>query len=430
MQPRKILREVILGKNTLVSPRATYKSAMLRGKLCLVFILVTTVYIFIDWSKGVTGFEIYYITGGLIGFTSFWLNRLGRYKASNLVLILVANLLVYIFASSDTYKAGTYFYFMIVSLVSLSLFGIEGRWYALVFCLISFGLFIAAYVFEIKVVEMSAEQKALVYSEPYIQTTFLTNFTIAFIVSLSILYFLLDINHYSENEIMRKNELLSKTNQELDRFVYSASHDLKAPLSSMQGLIEIAQRTDDPEEVKLCLKMMKDRIHSLDSFILEIIDYSRNSRLEVKKDKFNLLNLAMEVADNLRYAEGFEDIYIKYDIPKEMEIEGDRARLKVVLNNLVGNSFKYHDPLKQNPFIEIRATKKKDLKIDIIDNGMGIAQEHTSKIFDMFYRASEKSKGSGLGLYIVKETIQKMSGSIKVESELGQTTKFSILLPA
>jgi signal transduction histidine kinase len=395
MEPRKILRDFILGKNTLISPRATYKSAMLRGQLCLVFILVTTVYIFIDWSKGVTGFEVFYITGTLIGLTSFWLNRKGKYKASNLVLILVANLLVYVFSSNDTYKAGTYIYFIITSLVSLSLFGFEGRWYALVFCLFSFGLFIIAYVLEINMVQMTPEQKILVYSEAYIRTTFITNFTIAFVVSISIFYFLLDVNHYSENEIMRKNELLSKTNQELDRFVYSASHDLKAPLSSMQGLIEIAQRTDDPEEVKLCLTMMKDRVLSLDAFILEIIDYSR-----------------------------------KYDMPKELEAETDRARLKVVLNNLVGNSFKYHDPSKQNPVIEISAFKYKELRIDIKDNGIGIAQEHVSKVFDMFYRASEKSKGSGLGLYIVKETIQKMAGTIMVESQLGQQTKVSISLPA
>jgi signal transduction histidine kinase len=430
MEPRKILRDFILGRNTLISPRATYKSAMLRGQLCLVFILVTIVYIFIDWSKGVTGFEIFYITGALIGFTSFWLNRTGRYKAANLVLILAANVLVYIFASNDTYKAGTYSYFIIVSLVSLSLFGFEGRLYAFGFSLISFGLFICAYVLEIKVVQMTPEQKLLVYSEAYIRTTFITNFAIAFIVSISIFYFLLDVNHYSENEIMRKNELLSKTNQELDRFVYSASHDLKAPLSSMQGLIEIAQRTDDPEEVKLCLTMMKDRVLSLDAFILEIIDYSRNSRLDVKKEKFNLMSLVMEVVDNLRYAEGFEDIYVKYDIPKELEAETDRARLKVVLNNLVGNSFKYHDPSKQNPVIEISAFKYKELRIDIKDNGIGIAEEHVGKVFDMFYRASEKSKGSGLGLYIVKETIQKMAGTIVVESQLGQETKVSISLPA
>ena len=116
-----------------------------------------------------------------------------------------------------------------------------------------------------------------------------------------IFHFLLSINFHSENEILVKNDLLSKTNQELDRFVYSASHDLKAPLSSMLGLIEVAQRTDDPEEIKMCLGMMRGRINILDDFIREIIDYSRNARLELKKDKFSLLELTKEVVDGLLF---------------------------------------------------------------------------------------------------------------------------------
>jgi signal transduction histidine kinase len=430
MNFRNTLRDFIIGRGTFISPHAAYKSAMLRGQLCLVFILVTLLYIFIDWSKDVTGFVIYYGIGAVIGMVSFWLNRIGKHNASTIVLLFMANMLAYIFASNDTYKAGTYIYFIITSLVALSLFGFEGRWSALLFCLLSFALFIAAYVLEIKVVSITPEQAVLVYSEAYVRTTFITNFSIALIISASIFYFLLDVNHYSENEIMRKNELLSKTNQELDRFVYSASHDLKAPLSSMQGLIEIAQRTEDPEEVKTCLGMMKERVLNLDAFILEIIDYSRNSRLELKKEKFNLMNLVMEVVDSLRYAEGFENIYLKYNMPKELEIESDRSRLKVVLNNLIGNSLKYHDPAKDNPLVEISATSQNsDFKIEIQDNGLGIATEHTPKIFDMFYRASEKSKGSGLGLYIVKETVEKMNGKISVESQLGRGTKFTVFLP-
>jgi signal transduction histidine kinase len=429
MNFRNTLRDFIIGRGIFISSRPAYKSAMLRGQLCLVFISVTVLYIFIDWSKGVTGFEIFYLVGAVIGMVSFWLNRIGKHKASNIVLLFAANALAYIFASNDTHKAGTYIYFIVTSLVAFSLFGFEGRRKAFLFSLLSFALFIAAYILEIKVITITPEQAVLVYSEGYIRTTFITNFSIALMVSSCIFYFLLDVNHYSENEIMRKNELLSKTNQELDRFVYSASHDLKAPLSSMQGLIDIAQRTDDPEEVKMCLRMMKERVLNLDAFILEIIDYSRNSRLELKKEKFNLMDLVMEVVDSLRYAEGFENIYLKYNMPRELEIESDRSRLKVVLNNLIGNSLKYHDPAKENPLIEISAVQQNGrLKIEIQDNGVGIATEHTPKVFDMFYRASEKSKGSGLGLYIVKETVEKMNGRISVESQLGSGTKFTVQL--
>jgi signal transduction histidine kinase len=178
------------------------------------------------------------------------------------------------------------------------------------------------------------------------------------------------------------------------------------------------------------LGMMKDRVHNLDDFIKEIIDYSRNSRLELKKDIFSLMELMKEVVDGLRYAEGFENIYIIYSMSSELEMVSDRSRLKVVLNNLIGNAFKYHDPAKENPLIEISASKQNgELKIEIKDNGLGISPEHQPKVFDMFYRASEKSKGSGLGLYIVKETIEKMSGIISVESQLSKGTTFTVQLP-
>ncbi len=429
MEFRKIIRNIILGEGNYISTRALYKSAMLRGQLCLVFALVAFIYIFIDQANGVTGFVTFYVTAAIVAIVAFWLNRIGKYTPSNLILLFMANLLVYQFASNDTHRAGTYIYFVITSLAALSLFGYQGRWFGLFFCFLSLGLFVCSYIFEIKMVRLSPEQAALVYAEEYVRTTFITNFIIALTISVSIFYFLLDVNHYSENEILIKNEQLSKTNQELDRFVYSASHDLKAPLSSMLGLIEIAQRTEDPEEIQTCLGMMKDRVNNLDDFIKEIIDYSRNSRLELKKDIFSLMDLMKEVVDGLRYAEGFENIYVIYSVSSELEIVSDRSRLKVVLNNLIGNAFKYHDPAKENPLIEISASKQNgELKIEIKDNGLGIAPEHQPKVFDMFYRASEKSKGSGLGLYIVKETIEKMSGKISVESQLKGTT-FTVQLP-
>lgn len=431
MNLRGVIRNIVIGKGNFIATRATYKSAMLRGQLCVLFAFVSILYNFIDRFNGVTGFEIFYITSAIVALAGFWLNRIGKYTPANLILIFMANLLVYQFASNDTYRAGTYIYFIITSLSALSLFGYQERWLGLSFCFLSLCLFIASYVFEIKIVHLSQEQAAVVYSEQYVRTTFITNFIIALIVSVSIFYFLLEVNHYSENEILLKNDQLSKTNQELDRFVYSASHDLKAPLSSMLGLIEIAQRTEDPEEVKTCLGMMKERVNNLDDFIKEIIDYSRNSRLELKKDNFLLMDLMKEAVDGLRYAEGFENIYIIYNISSDLEVISDRRRMKVVLNNLIGNSFKYHDPAKENPMIEIVAIKENgDFKIEIKDNGLGIATEHQSKVFDMFYRASEKSKGSGLGLYIVKETIEKMSGKISVDSELGKGTRFIVQLPS
>ncbi len=235
----------------------------------------------------------------------------------------------------------------------------------------------------------------------------------------------------AEQQVLEQNVLLAKTNAELDRFVYSTSHDLKAPLSSVLGLISIAEKTQDSEEVRHCLNMMKERIHHLEEFIHEIIDYSRNSRVEVKRLPTNLYQLINDVVENLRHAEGSENIFVKYDIPKDLDLKTDEGRLKVVLNNLIGNSIKYSDPGKVDQFISVKTSlEQAQVRIFIEDNGLGISEEHHSKIFDMFYRASEKSQGSGLGLYIVKETVQKLGGEISFESTPGEGTRFEIIIPS
>jgi len=235
----------------------------------------------------------------------------------------------------------------------------------------------------------------------------------------------------AEQQVLDQNILLAKTNAELDRFVYSTSHDLRAPLSSVLGLISIAEKTQDPEEVRHCLTMMKERIHHLEEFIREIIDYSRNSRVEVKRTPTNLYQLINDVVENLRHAQGSENIFVKYDIPKDLDLKTDGSRLKVVLNNLIGNSIKYSDQEKENQFISVKTSQEQDqVKIFIEDNGVGISQEHHLKIFDMFYRASEKSQGSGLGLYIVRETVQKLGGDISFESIPGKGTTFEIVIPS
>ncbi len=430
MNVNQVIRNLVIRKGKYIASRAVYKSAMLCGQLSALAILLGIIYMIIDGANGVVGFYGYYLSGMLVCGLCIFLNRHEKYTLANVIFLINSNLLIYVFASNDTYTAGTYLYFIVCALMALALFGYQNKYISILFCLFSLGLFVLSYVYAVKISILTPEQQSLVHSESYIRTTFIFNFTIGLTLSVMIFLFLLKLNHHSEKQILLKNELLSKTNEELDRFVYSASHDLKAPLSSMLGLIEIAQLTNDPEEVKVCLQMMRGRIKNLDTFILEIINYSRNSRLALQKESFSLMDITKEVIDGLRYAEGFERIGFSYNFSPDLEVETDRARLRVVLNNLISNSLKYHDPSKQSPFVDIAATKRdQKLEIEIQDNGVGIAYEYQAKVFDMFFRASEQSTGSGLGLYIVKETIEKLDGNISLHSEIGRGTKFTIHLP-
>jgi len=270
----------------------------------------------------------------------------------------------------------------------------------------------------------------MINAPQYREISFVINFLGGFFLCTSIVYFLMDLNFHSESEILQKNALLTKTNRELDRFVYSASHDLRAPLSSLLGLIDVAQKRCSREEVDYCLLLMKDRVHNMDLFIKEIVDFSRNARQSIKKEQVVLLDVIQQTINDLKFGEGMEQIYVRLDVPRDYLIVTDLARLKMVLQNLIGNAFKYSDPQKENQEVTVRVLLEGETtRIEITDNGVGIAEEYHPKIFEMFYRASEKSNGSGLGLYIVRETLARLNGTIQLKSVLGQGSTFTIWLP-
>ncbi|MEQ9412974.1 MAG: HAMP domain-containing sensor histidine kinase, partial [Cyclobacteriaceae bacterium] len=172
-------------------------------------------------------------------------------------------------------------------------------------------------------------------------------------------------------------------------------------------------------------------IKSMDGFISEIIDYSRNSRVEVKKEQVNPKALLESIADDLRYQVGKECIEMYWEIPDDLVVITDVSRVKIIFNNLISNAIKYHDPAKKKSWIKLKAELiAQEIQIMVEDNGIGINKELKDNIFDMFYRAHEHSTGSGLGLYIVKETLAKLNGMITVESSEGEGSKFLVTLPA
>lgn len=232
-------------------------------------------------------------------------------------------------------------------------------------------------------------------------------------------------------EILLKNTQLAKTNEELDRFVYSASHDMRAPLSSLLGLINISEKTQDVAELHMLLNMMKERIKTMEGFIKEVTDYSRNVRLGLTLQETDLGTLITEVTNNLAYMSTGKNIRIQINIPEKISLLTDPNRLSVILNNLTSNAYKYHRLDQPDPYIQFSVTRNKhEVFISIEDNGIGIPEDYHSKIFDMFFRASVQSEGSGLGLYIVQETLTKLNGTIQVKSTPGSGSTFIVTLPA
>ncbi|MEM6524376.1 MAG: HAMP domain-containing sensor histidine kinase [Bacteroidota bacterium] len=220
---------------------------------------------------------------------------------------------------------------------------------------------------------------------------------------------------------------LKDTNADLDRFLYSTSHDLRAPIASVLGLTHVAKLETDNSDTAHYFDKIEERVKKLDEVISDILFYSKNSKSPVKKDKINFNDLLDEVVTDLKFNKGAASIRLVFDRNKDHQTTSDASQLKIILNNLLANAVKYHDLEKTDPLIEVVFKKEfNKVFITIRDNGSGIEPEHLEKIFDMFYRATTSSDGSGLGLFIVKEAVKKIGGQITVNSEPGKGSTFVI----
>jgi len=230
-------------------------------------------------------------------------------------------------------------------------------------------------------------------------------------------------------DAQKKKEDLEKINGELDRFVYSASHDLRAPLLSIQGLVSVALAEATNPNDKRYYTLIGDRVSKLDEFIKEIIEYSRNARTEIKYEEINLKELINEVIAGLQYLDGTDQIEVYVSTP-EQEVILDKNRTKIILANVIANAIKYHNLRQEHPWVEVKVVlDDTNCQLIVADNGSGILKDKQERVFDMFYRATDRSGGSGLGLFIVKETIDKLRGKIALKSEYGKGSEFIITLP-
>jgi PAS domain S-box-containing protein len=233
-----------------------------------------------------------------------------------------------------------------------------------------------------------------------------------------------------EEALQEKNDVLVKINQELDNFVYSASHNLRAPLTSMMGLINLIRMEPQNTEVliRIC-SMMEHSLGRLDGFIRDILDHSRNARLSVQAVEVKLDEFIQQVLEEFSLQEGFSEIDLKVSLCQEIPFYTDPVRLRIVLRNLISNCIRYKN-LVENPSIKIEGEiGLAQSVLRIVDNGTGIRPEHHQKVFEMFYRADERRSGSGLGLYIAREMVEKMGGSIQLSSTSGKGTTVVLQLP-
>jgi PAS domain S-box-containing protein len=229
-------------------------------------------------------------------------------------------------------------------------------------------------------------------------------------------------------ELLRERaDALEKANNELDRFIYSASHDIRAPISSMRGLVNLMNMGSDPGTYT---RMLEISLNKLDNFVNELTLFSQNKRQRITSEEVYFQQVIDNTILKMKDMPGFRHVKVETELNLEAHFFSDLFRIELILEQIIKNSYEFHDPGKATPFIhiQIRAMDDKAV-IEIFDNGSGIPKAHIGRVFEMFYRASNQSKGAGIGLYITREAITLLKGTISVSSEFGVGTTIRIELP-
>ncbi|MBL7873994.1 MAG: HAMP domain-containing histidine kinase [Cyclobacteriaceae bacterium] len=428
---RKAFRELLLGRKEFILSRTEYKRALLTSQLCLVTFFLCAIYFLIDQYNHVYHSWILQCGCAILSIICLILNRARYFTTAKILLAIGINITVFSFSQVEPQEVGLYMFYIPTSLGALAAFGYEERWKGIILIFLPLALFSISQNSNFTFIEKDFHREDLD------QLNLIINFGGALLASVMIIYFLISTNYQSEasmieheKEVTKKNFELIRVNTELDQFVYSTSHDLMAPLSSVKGLINLTRFTNDPDEIKHYLTMMDERVENLQKFIRDISDYSRNSRIEIVKSPVSVYKVVQSILENLQFYPNAVKIDVTLEIPTDLEIVSDLNRMQIILSNLITNSFKYADLSKDNSFLKIStALLDNHIEIKIEDNGLGIKEEYQHAIFDMFFQATEKSEGSGLGLYIVKQAIEKLNGTIQVSSKYRMGTSFLVYLP-
>lgn len=225
-------------------------------------------------------------------------------------------------------------------------------------------------------------------------------------------------------------EELKTRNTELDNFVYKVSHDLRAPLSSILGLVNLSKLPGNTDDLHEYIRIIGEKVADLDHFISDVLSHSKNLKLEVKIDQIDFKTILSRTITDLNYLDGAAEVQFDISI-QQGKFYSDPWRIGEIFRNLVSNAIKYRQTDSGQPLVrvEISSVDGQEVKIVFADNGIGISEENLSRIFEMFYRATEQSDGSGIGLYIVKNAVEKLNGIIDVVSKPGVGTTFIIQLP-
>ncbi|WP_195270219.1 ATP-binding protein [Eubacterium sp. 1001713B170207_170306_E7] len=245
---------------------------------------------------------------------------------------------------------------------------------------------------------------------------------------------------YEENYmiIIRNVTATKQFQNEQKKFISSVSHELRTPLTTIIGYTDMLTRRQvvDPEILNRSLTTINREGHRLLRLVDDLLNVNQFDKIEfdVKKANLDLHALLIDVVDQMQIKSGQNDIEINYKSDENLpEILGDYDRLQQLFINVLHNAIKYSD---KGDIIDVVSTREDgNIVVSIRDYGVGISDVEKNRIFNAFYRVdedrarSEGEGGAGLGLYLVKQIVEKHNGSIRVDSQVGEGTNVIVTLP-
>lgn len=237
--------------------------------------------------------------------------------------------------------------------------------------------------------------------------------------------------YYTTSSLLSiKNKELQEANAELDKFTYSVTHDIRGPVVSIIGAIQLIKNLDDIQEIKSIVSMMEQSAEKVKDLISNIHSYYNLKRGNLNIQEIDFTQLLNELLALHQVEASLNKIQILSEVDQKEVFRSDMTVLQLILNNILSNALKYQRIEEKNKYVRVKVSVERGVaNIDFSDNGIGIDDQYIDEIFNMFFRATKENVGSGFGLYNVKDALNKLDGTIKVESKLGEGTCFFIQIP-
>lgn len=230
-----------------------------------------------------------------------------------------------------------------------------------------------------------------------------------------------------KNQLANNVLELKESNEQLEVFVYKASHDIKGPLRSIIGLTKIGKEdVKDPVALNYFEHILQST-KKLDTLLLDLLEVTKVKQATVTPEEVSFAEFVKDALSSFSHLPGYDQMKFNVSIQENGKFQSDKKLLYSVIQNLIENPIKYRDPNKKDNLLDIIIkADEKSASMKFVDNGLGIPEELQSKVFDMFFKIDDKSNGTGLGLYIVKTTVEKLRAKIRLESSYGKGTTFFV----